>query len=248
MRANRIIMGTGVSIDIPGLKDEKFFEEVFSLISKLDRRFSTFKANSEVSKFRRGELREDELSQQFQVVMRACLEMEKLTDGYFSAWFDGQFDPTGYVKSWSIEQACRLIKKAGHGTYCIGIGGDICARSDSDKIWRLGVENPSDPKTIVGVIEARNIGLATSGIYKRGQHVINPKTRKPVSHFLSTTIAGPSIIKADVFATAVYVMGKKGPAFIARQPRYDALFINPNGKVQVTAGMARLLGQQSLEI
>src|SRR5437868_4103382 len=103
MRSNRIIMGTGVSIDIPGLDDPQILCKAFARIGQIDRRFSTYLPNSEVSRFQRGELLEAELSREFKVVMRACLEMEKLTDGYFSAWYGGQYDPAGYVKAWAIK-------------------------------------------------------------------------------------------------------------------------------------------------
>jgi thiamine biosynthesis lipoprotein len=245
---NRIVMGTGISVDVPGLKDAALIEKVFTRVAQIDRRFSTYKSNSEVSRFRRGELREAELSTEFREVMRACLKMEKSTKGYFSAWFDGQFDPTGYVKAWSIREGCLILNKAGYGTHCVSIGGDLCARSDSDHIWRLGIENPLDNKTVLGVIKAKNISLATSGSYKRGQHVMNPKTRRAANYFLSVTIAGPSIIKSDVFATAAFVMGSRGPAFIRSQRGYEALFITPDARVETTAGMELLLGQQMLEV
>jgi thiamine biosynthesis lipoprotein len=245
MRANRIIMGTGVSIDVPRLQDAALIESVFKRLNQIDRRFSTYKENSEVSRFRRGELREAELSSELVSVMRACLKLEKVTNGYFSAWFNGQFDPTGYVKAWSIHEACKLIRKSGYETYCIGVGGDICARSNS-KTWRIGIENPVHPKAVLGVIKAKNIAVATSGNYKRGKHVYNPMTKRPVDHFISVTVSGPNIIKSDVFATSAFVMAKRGVAFIQNQPGYEAAFITKDGSVQLTAGMERLLGQQSL--
>jgi FAD:protein FMN transferase len=248
MRANRIIMGTGVSLDVPNLADVKVLDRVFSRLTQIDRRFSTYRYNSEVSRFRRGELREDELSSDFRIVMRGCLEMEKATNGYFSAWFSGEFDPSGYVKAWAIREAARIIRKSGFSTFCVGIGGDIYARSNNRKIWRIGIENPHRPNTILGVIKARNIAVATSGNYKRGAHVFDPKKKQPVNYFSSVTVAGPGIIKADVFATAAFVMGPKGPAFIQRQPRYEGLFIDIDGHLAATAGMERLLGQLSLEV
>ena len=247
MRANRIIMGTGVSIDLP-TTDELLVKAAFDRISQIDRRFSTYRHSSEVSRFRRGELRESELSHDLKKVMRACIKMEKMTDGYFSAWYKGEFDPTGYVKAWAINEAVKILKKAGQDTYCLGVGGDILAASKSAKDWRLGIENPAQPNTILGIIKAKNIALATSGAYKRGQHVINPKTRQPVHHFLSVSVAGPSIIKADVYATAAYVMGQRGFDFINRQPGYEALFITKAGRGLATPGMEKLLGQQSLDV
>jgi len=241
-------MGTGVSIDVPGLKDARLLDRAFARLTQIDRRYSTFKDSSEVSRFRRGELLESELSPELRKVMRACIKMEKLTGGYFSAWFDGQFDPTGYVKGWSIKQASNVIKKAGFGTYCVGIGGDVYASSDSDKIWRIGVENPEDPSKIIGIISARNISVCTSGVYKRGQHLVSPKSRRQIHYYQSVTVAGPSVVKSDVFATAAYVMARQGPEFIAEQSRYAAMFINKDGSLILTPGMEKLLGQQTLAV
>jgi thiamine biosynthesis lipoprotein len=242
MRANQIVMGTGVSIDIPGLTDVQFTQKVFARLQKIDKRFSTYNKNSEISRFRRGELREEELSSEVKMVMRECLEMEKLTGGYFSAWFDGEFDPTGYVKGWAIAEVSKIIEKNGYHTFCVGIGGDINAQSASNRIWGIGLQNPHNKNSIIGKIDAHNLAVATSGIYERGGHVINPRTGKPVRELLSITVVGPEIIKADVFATAAFVMGGvKGLEFIENEEGYEALAIDRGGGASATSGMARLL-------
>ncbi|MDB5161440.1 MAG: hypothetical protein JWO96_820 [Candidatus Saccharibacteria bacterium] len=241
MRANQIVMGTGVSIDVPGLTDTQFIQKVFSRLQKIDRKFSTYKSKSEISRFRRGELREQELSHEVRKIMRACLEMEKITGGYFSAWFAGEFDPTGYVKGWAISEVGALLEKNGYTTYCVGIGGDIKARSDSGKVWGIGLQNPLDKQSILGRISAKDIAVATSGIYERGDHVINPKTGNPANELLGITVAGPDIIRADVFATAAFAMGTAGLSFIEDQPGYEALAVDKAGKALATSGMTSLL-------
>lgn len=35
------------------------------------------------------------------------------TDGWFSAWHSGVFDPSGVVKGWAVERAARLLREAG---------------------------------------------------------------------------------------------------------------------------------------
>jgi thiamine biosynthesis lipoprotein len=246
MRASRIIMGTGVSIDIPEVDDKAIAEAAFTRIQEIDRKFSTYKKRSEISKFRRGELREQELSAEVKKIMRACIEMEKQTEGYFSAWFDGQFDPTGYVKGWAIAEASRILEKQGLRTFCVGIGGDVNARSKTDKVWSIGIQNPEDSQNIIGVIKGKNMAVATSGTYIRGDHIFNPKTRRRVKRFKSLTVYGPDITKADVFATASFVMGEKGMKFIERMPDYEAVALNNNGSLLMTSGMPKLLGLMQL--
>ena len=134
MRMSRIIMGTGVSLDIPKAKDEKIFNRVFELLEKIDQRYSPYKKDSELSKYQRGEIG---LSAELKKNKSECSKYEKLTDGYFSAYFSGKFNPTGYVKGWAIAEAGKLLRQKGFETFCLSIGGDILARSDGSKEWNI---------------------------------------------------------------------------------------------------------------
>ena len=231
-------MGTGVSIDIPGA-DDQLFQKVFERLSEIDERFSTYKDNSEVSRFIRGE---KNLSRELKKVIKACKDAELATEGYFSAWASGKFDPSGYVKGWAISEGSKIIKKAGHQTFCIGIGGDILAASGSDKIWRVGIQDPRDKTSIIATIAAKNIAVATSGTSARGLHIISPKTSQPADSILSITVVGPDIIDADVLATAAFAQGEFGLNFIGGQAKgYEALMVDKTGKISMTTGMSALL-------
>lgn len=241
MRQVRQLMGMPITIDIPGAANDKVFDKVFKRLEQIDKRFSTYKPDSEVSKFARGELTEADLSDKLKEVIKACREAEAMTEGYFSAWAAclpdrqaGAFEPSGYVKGWAIAEAGKMIEKEGFKTYCISAGGDILARSDSDKIWNIGIQDPSDkskmlnPSTGSGqanILKIKNGAVCTSGNYERGAHIINPKTQKPADELLSVTITGPDIIKADILATAVFASGTLNPNFLKEYPDYKALVI-----------------------
>lgn len=234
-------MGTGVSIDIPGA-EEAIFNKVFDRLEQIDDRFSTYKTDSEVSRFKRGEIAEGELSHELKRIVKACKAAEKATNGTFSAWAEGNFDPSGYVKGWAIAEAGKIINKAGFKTFCIGIGGDILAVSDSDKNWRIGIQDPANRQSILTTLTVKNMAVATSGTYERGLHILNPKTKKAADSILSITVVGPDIIDADVLATAAFVQGEFGLNFIGGQAHgYEALMVAKNGKVSMTDGMAAYL-------
>jgi thiamine biosynthesis lipoprotein len=241
MRKNQLIMGTGVSLDIPGA-DDSIFERVFKRLVEIDARYSTYKETSEVSRFRAGKIAERNLSSELKKIFKACKNAEAETDGYFSAWAGGTFNPSGYVKGWAIAEAGKIVKKAGYKTFCIGIGGDILATSNSDKVWKIGIQNPADKSKILNKLSIRNGAVATSGTSARGLHIINPKTGMPADSILSITVAGPDIIDADVLATAAFVQGKFGLNFIGGQAGgYQALMVDKAGQVSMTRGMQALL-------
>lgn len=187
--------------------ENKVFDNVFKLFRQIDERFSPYNKESELSRFQRGEILEEDLSAEFKQIITACEQAEKMTDGYFSANFSGKFDPSGYVKGWAISEAGKVIKKSGFKMFCIGAGGDILAASNSDKVWKIGIQDPSNKQEIIETLAIKNGAVATSGDYERGAHIINPKTGKPNKKYLSVTITGPDIITADVLATAVFASG-----------------------------------------
>jgi thiamine biosynthesis lipoprotein len=207
MRQVAQIMGMPITVDIPDCSVSGVFYSVFKRLREIDERYSTYKTGSELSRFQRGELEERDLSAEFKKIIKRCQKFEKLTDGYFSAYFSGKFDPTGYVKGWAVAEAGNVIEKAGYKTYCIGAGGDILARSNTDKTWSIGIRDPKDKFKIIDNVAAKNVAVATSGSYERGQHIINPKTGKFSSKLLSVSVIGQDIITADVLATAVFAKG-----------------------------------------
>jgi len=215
-----------ITIDIPKTTGDKAFDAAYGRLTEIQDRFSPFKPKSELSRFRNGAIKRSELSTEMKRVIKACAAAKKMTGGYFSAYFDGEFNPTGYVKGWAIAEAGKQIEKCGFRTYCIGAGGDILARSDGKKIWKIGIQNPRDKSKILDVLSISNGAVATSGNYERGAHIINPKTGKPAEDLLSTTVVGPDIIKADILATAAFAMGQKAVKFMEKQTGYEAIIID----------------------
>ena len=119
-----------------------------------------------------------------------------------------------------------MLQEMGYETFCLSIGGDILARSDGAKQWRIGIQDPRNPQKILNKLSIYSGAVATSGSYERGRHIINPKTGLPATELLSVTVTGPDIIKADVLATAVFAMGRqKGERFMKQQEGYQALIV-----------------------
>lgn len=221
-------MGLPISVDIPGCDNALVFTGVFTRFHEIDERFSPYKKTSEVSRFQRGKITEVQLSDELKYVIKECKKAESDTNGYFSAWAAGIFDPSGFVKGWAIAEAGKIIKAQGYETYCIGAGGDILASSDSKKVWNIGIQDPTEKGKILNKLSISNGVVATSGNYERGTHITNPKTKKPANELLSVTIIGPDIIRADILATACFAMGQKAESFMKLQKDYQAVIVSAN--------------------
>ncbi|MDB5161817.1 MAG: thiamine biosynthesis protein [Candidatus Saccharibacteria bacterium] len=223
-------MGMPVSIDIPDATSSDVFQKIFGYFRHVDQQFSPYKESSEVSLFAKGAISKQELSADLLSVMEQCDHYEKLTNGYFSAYYAGVFDPSGYVKAWAINSASALLAELGFDTFLINIGGDMVARGDI-RSWNLAIQDPFDVQAILGTVQLTNKAIATSGSYVRGNHIFDPHTKKHDSDLISVSIYGDSIVQADVFATACIAMGyDKARAFLRTQPDYAALLVKQNGE------------------
>jgi len=240
MRKVAHIMGMPISVDIPGeAPPAAAFRAVFAELRRIDRQFSPYKPDSELMRFRAGELKEAELSDEMQTVMHACEQWAACTNGYFSAYFKGEFDPTGYVKGWAIARAGELLAEQGINTFLINAAGDILARSAGGHKWRIGLEHPQGGRATIGTITTGNVAVATSGTHARGQHILDPHTQKPATELLSVTVRGPNIITADVLATALFAMGpQKALEFMRIQPGYEALLVDTTLRARMTPGFS----------
>ena len=234
-------MGMPVIVDI---RDEHIGDEaiddVFDWLRLVDARFSTFKLDSEINRIDRGELRLEDAHQDVRDVLARCELLRAETGGYFDirASASGQLDPSGLVKGWSVDRAATILDNAGATNYTVNAGGDIRLRGGAlpENRWRVGIQHPRERDRIAAVVEGRDLAVATSGAYERGEHVLDPHTQLPPTGVLSVTITGPDLATADAYATAAFAMGRRGALWAARLAGYEAMTIHADGRVFFTEG------------
>jgi len=244
LRRVREVMGMPVTIVVTddGEVAVRAVEEAFEDFAFLDRTFSPFLPDSAVSRINRGEL---PMHESGELVLRAadlCRLYEQATGGYFSAWPDGRFEPSGLVKGLAIDRACSILDRHGCRNYFIDAGGDVQTRGSSvaGGPWRVGIRHPVSRDEVVRIILAEDLAVATSGTYEKGEHIVNPHTGSPARGWLSFTVVGPDIFNADVYATAAFAMGAAGLSFIERTPGYEAYAIESSLVASWTEGFDAL--------
>ena len=213
-------------------------DDMYADLVRIDRLFSTFLPESEVSRIRTGSLALERADPLVQEVVELCRGFERDTEGHFSAWYGGRLDPSGLVKGWAIARAAATLDAHGFRDYFIDAAGDVRTRGHSapGTPWRVGIRHPLERDKVVRVIFATDLAVATSGTYEKGAHIIDPRTGTPATRLVSMTVVGPSIIEADVYATATFVMGLAGLDFIERRVGYEAYAIDPDMRGHWTTG------------
>ncbi len=237
-------MGMPITVEIVDVSAKKEnFEKVFSYLKYVDGKFSTYKEESEISKINRKELDEKNWSTDMREVFSLSEKTNKESDGYFDIKTpEGKYDPSGLVKGWAIWNAAKIICNAGLRNFYVEAGGDIQTSGNNEKEtpWSVGIRNPCNKKEIVKVIAISGEGVATSGVYERGEHIYNPKTGGSVPKGVtSITVIGKNIYEADRFATAAFAMGAEGINFIERLNGFEGYMINDKGIATMTSGFGK---------
>jgi thiamine biosynthesis lipoprotein len=236
-------MGMPVTVHVvdDNARDEAL-DAVFDDFNLLDGTFSTYLLESAVSRINRGELQLEDAGQLVNHAVELCRLYERATDGYFSAWIDGYFDPSGLVKGWAIDRACSILDGYRYNDYFVDAGGDVQTHGQNANgtAWRVGIRHPVERAKVARVVLASGLAVATSGTYEKGEHIRDPRSSTPANAWLSFTVVGPDILQADVYATAGFAMGIAGLDFVSRSAGYEAYGIDRQLRATYTAGFDAL--------
>lgn len=238
MKKTKIIMGMPITVCIADELDEKKdIEEIFTFFKTVDMQFSPYIKTSEVAKINRKEISFDNVSSSMKEVLKLSNKTKKETYAYFDIYAKGYFDPSGMVKSWAIEKAVKILKKKGYQNFYVDAGGDVVASGHNKNLpWRVGIRNPFNRDQNIKVLSLTNCAVATSGTAIRGQHIVDPHQKKPLTEIVSLSVVSTSIVDADRFATAAFAMGRDGILFIESQKEVEGYMVDWKGMATYTSG------------
>lgn len=246
-----MIMGLPVSIHVRDTLPSKVSEEVvqpamaaaFQVMRRFDRIFSPYRDDSTLTAVRAGQLAICNAGEEFAEMLERAKEAKRLSGGAFDVHFAGELEPSGLVKGWAAQRAGERLTVVGRDWY-LNAGGDITC-SGTEAPWRIGIEHPADPSGLITVVGLAGGGLATSGSAHRGAHIIDPMSGGPAAGVRQVTVVGPSLARADVWATAIAARGLPAlaratdplvPACVA--DGYQVFAVADHGQVYATEGFA----------
>ncbi len=218
-------------------------DKVYAYFAYVDDTFSTYKETSEIARLNRGELAEEQYSEDMRTILHLSEQTKRETGGYFDIMHDGYCDPSGIVKGWAINNAAQILREDGFRHFVIDAGGDMQISGEKDgHPWRIGIRNPFNRDEYVKVLALSDQGIATSGTAIRGQHIYNPlQPDAPITDIASITVIGPDVYEADRFATAAFAMGRAGISFIERLAGFEGYLIDVQARATYTSGFERFV-------
>jgi len=167
-------------------------------------------------------------------------------------------DLGGIAKGYAIDRAVDVLERAGLVGGLVDVGGDLrCfGRPPEGVRWRVEIKDPFGPGRLVE-IRLPGGAMCTSGNYarfveiegKRYSHIIDPRTGRPASAVPSATVTAQTAMEADIWATALSVLGPPGLKVLAEAD--EALLILGSARdyhIRCTEAFRSLLQNSALEM
>lgn len=183
-----------------------------------------------------------------------------LTDGAARLEAGIEADFGALAKGYAAD-LCRASMEQAGLSGILSLGGNLqtVGSKPDGTPWTVGVQDPDDPAAIrVKLTLTGSRAVVTSGDYQRyftqGDtrycHILDPKTGSPVQGTLrSVTVVAQSGLLADGLSTALFVLGfERGEALWRESDDFEAIWIDRDGTITVTEGLAPLVSDCAFEV
>ena len=162
-----------------------------------------------------------------------------------------EIDLGGIAKGFTSSRIMEIFKKDGVTCGMVSLGGNVhlLGTKQDGSAWRVGIQDPDNTDDMLGVLQANDCAVITSGAYERNfekdgvtyHHIIDPATGKPSNSGLtSVTIVSKDGTLADGLSTSLFVMGKDKAIAYWKQhaDEFDTILVDKDRNVYITEGIA----------
>lgn len=162
-----------------------------------------------------------------------------------------EIDLGGIAKGFTSSRIMEIFKKDGVTCGMVSLGGNVhlLGTKQDGSAWRVGIQDPDNTDDMLGILEASDCAIITSGAYERNfekdgvtyHHIIDPATGKPSNSGLtSVTIVSKDGTLADGLSTSLFVMGKDKAIAYWKQhaDEFDTILVDKDRNVYITEGIA----------
>ncbi len=147
-----------------------------------------------------------------------------------------QLDLGAVAKGMAVDLAMQSL--AGFTGAMVDAGGDVRVRGHNEEgtPWRVGILHPANRGEVLHVVEATDAAVCTSGLYERGQHLVDARTGAPAHALASVTVRAPTAMAADSLGTAAFVLGPDHGRALLESQGVEGWFVDPTGRMTHVPG------------
>ena len=249
-------MGTLVTIHVVRAGAEEAIDRAFGWFHEMEARCSRFDAASELRQLSEHAGEPVEVSAILCEALRFALSVAEETGGAFDPaagrYREIRIDPEhrtvtlprpltldlgAVVKGFAVDLAAREL--APLADFAIDAGGDLylAGSNPSGEPWSVGIRNPLAPEELLDTLCVSQQAVCTSGLYERGDHILDARTGMAARSVASSTVIAPSAMLADALATAAFVLGPVAGIELLHRMGVDGLIVMPDLQRYSTRGL-----------
>ena len=169
-------------------------------------------------------------------------------------------DVGAVAKGFAVELLAKELQEKGYASFLINAGGNVKVVGkplDGNRTkWGIGIMNPdyddsgNREDSTLDTIYTDNGAVVTSGDYQRYykvdgkiyHHLIDPGTLMPATYYRSVSVYTQSSAEADFLSTTLFLSPyEKGRKIAGELDGVEALWVFPDGHIEVTDGMKSML-------
>ena len=158
-----------------------------------------------------------------------------------------RIDVGGIAKGFVLHEIAAILDRHQLSDYLVVAGGDVVGkgRRPDGNPWRVGIQHPRQPGSLIGMFPLDSGSVVTSGDYeryrivngKRYHHLFNSYTGRCCLLNQSVTVWGMNPIEVDVLSTGLFCR----PAveildYINKRPRFQCLVVDSSGTISMSDG------------
>ena len=160
-------------------------------------------------------------------------------------------DLGGIAKGFAADQVMSIFQEYDVRSAYANLGGNVAAKGGRpDGLpWQVGIQHPRNPNGLIGALAVWDGMVVTSGDYqrfatdpqgRRFHHLLDPSTGLPAeTDLLSVSVAADSGVRADAYATSLFIAGKAGAEqMLWEHPEIEAVLVGQDQRAYVTKGLA----------
>lgn len=194
-----------------------------------------------------------EIDQALPLVSYKLLTFDDAKQTVYITQKGGKLDLGAITKGYVADRMTDYLKSHGVTTAIVDLGSSSLSlighshRGEATP-WTIGIKDPN--KTVsdqVGLLDAQDESVATSGIYERFlevdgvkyPHLLDPTTGYTFANDIqSVTIVSKKGVDGDALSTTIFALGtKKGYAFVQKHKDIEAIFVDKDNKVYLTPNL-----------
>jgi thiamine biosynthesis lipoprotein ApbE len=224
------VLGTSLELRVSAGSEATARQAEASVLAEIDRLSSTLNTwakDSEISRWQASG-KPVAVSADLAAVLKACDHWAANSRGAFSArvkasapadmgkaaWTldggtatclakPGEITVDALAKGYIIDRAVEKV--SGVDGIMLNIGGDLRVIGE-EPVAIADPRHDAENAAPLATVKLHNQSMATSGDYRRGNHIIDPRSGKPVDHIASASVIAADATTADALATIFNVL------------------------------------------